>query len=83
MAILLEHKSATEERLAAGSGMAAGNAKVTYEDEDEQNDAPKVLQETTLEFSFDKTPTLKARELVSLSHNLLASFAFYLIATLN
>jgi predicted nicotinamide N-methyase len=66
---LLEHKSATEERLAAGSGM--DNAKIREEVEDEdgnESDAsstgPRILQETVLEFGFEPSlPTLKAREL--------------------
>jgi predicted nicotinamide N-methyase len=62
----LEHSSATEERLAAGSGMD----KATIREEDEEDGekgssaSPKIIQETTLEFSFDASlPTLKAREL--------------------
>ncbi|KDO30179.1 hypothetical protein SPRG_05371 [Saprolegnia parasitica CBS 223.65] len=71
VALLLEHKSATEERLANNADLANGAAKLTLEDDDEDvaseaemKKQPRVLQETTLEFAFDATlPALKAREL--------------------
>ncbi|KAG9412773.1 hypothetical protein AC1031_015670 [Aphanomyces cochlioides] len=73
VALLLEHPSASDEKLAAGSGLATGDSKVTIEEEDDestipaaapQDNKPKILQETVLEFAFgDKKPTLKAREL--------------------
>lgn len=65
VATLLEHSSATEERLMAGSGM--DNATIREEDDEEDENAdgsPKIIQETVLEFGFQPSlPTLKAREL--------------------
>ncbi|TMW60214.1 hypothetical protein Poli38472_000256 [Pythium oligandrum] len=69
LGVLLEHKSASEERLAEGSGME--NAKIREEldetDDEESksgSNEPKIVQEMVLEFGFDKSlPTLKAREL--------------------
>lgn len=69
VAVLLEHKSASEERLAAGSDM--DNVKIREEDEegdavdgDDSTTSPKIIQETVMELSFDASlPTLKAREL--------------------
>lgn len=62
VAALLEHSSASEERLAAGSAM--DNATIREEDDEESGDSPKIIQETVLEFSFNPSyPTLKAREL--------------------
>ncbi|GLE06253.1 hypothetical protein PINS_up015495 [Pythium insidiosum] len=67
LSALLEHKSASEERLAAGSGM--DNARIREETEDDEDPAaestgPKILQETVLEFGFDPSlPSLRAREL--------------------
>lgn len=66
MSALLEHKSATEERLVAGSMM--DNANIREEDDDDEdsgdNSAPKIIQETVLQFGFDEAlPVLKAREL--------------------
>ncbi|KAJ0401195.1 hypothetical protein P43SY_007614 [Pythium insidiosum] len=66
LSTLLEHKSASEERLAAGSGM--DNARIREETDDEEDPAtsagPKILQETVLEFGFDSSlPSLRAREL--------------------
>lgn len=68
---LLEHKSAAEERLVAGSMM--DNARVREEEvEDDDDDAseatdsasPKIIQETVLQFRFDPSlPVLRAREL--------------------
>lgn len=67
---LLEHTSATEERLVAGSMM--DNASIREEDADEDdeskdgddNSSPKIIQETVLQFGFDDAlPVLKAREL--------------------
>uniref|UniRef100_K3WA79 MYND-type domain-containing protein n=1 Tax=Globisporangium ultimum (strain ATCC 200006 / CBS 805.95 / DAOM BR144) TaxID=431595 RepID=K3WA79_GLOUD len=69
LSALLEHKSATEERLVAGSVM--DNATIREEDEEEEtkdddgeDGSPKIIQETVLQFGFDKAlPVLKAREL--------------------
>ncbi|KAF0685747.1 Aste57867_22355 [Aphanomyces stellatus] len=69
VAALLEHSSASDEKLAAGSGLATGDSKVTIEDEEDDDDAssapkPKIIQETVLEFAFaDSLPSVKAREL--------------------
>ncbi|DAZ97381.1 TPA: hypothetical protein N0F65_003404 [Lagenidium giganteum] len=66
LAALLEHKSATEERLAAGSGMDNATIREEEEGDDEEatDGAPKILQETVLDFQFQKDlPVLKAREL--------------------
>ncbi|KAF1329705.1 Ankyrin repeat-containing protein yar1, partial [Globisporangium splendens] len=70
LSALLEHKSATEERLVAGSVM--DNATIREEDDeeeetkgdDDEGGSPKIIQETVLQFGFDKAlPVLKAREL--------------------
>ncbi|TYZ61353.1 hypothetical protein PybrP1_009718 [[Pythium] brassicae (nom. inval.)] len=74
---LLEHKSAAEERLVAGSMM--DKASIREEDGDAEGDdgadgeskageidsaAPKIIQETVLQFGFDASlPVLRAREL--------------------
>lgn len=70
MSALLEHNSATEERLVAGSVM--DNATIREEDDDGDDESkeessggsPKIIQETVLQFGFEKSlPVLKAREL--------------------
>ncbi|POM63267.1 hypothetical protein PHPALM_27444, partial [Phytophthora palmivora] len=66
LAMLLEHSSATEERLAEGTGMGKDSIKEEIEEEADEADSnsPKVLQETVLEFNFAPgLPTLRAREL--------------------
>lgn len=69
MSALLEHKSATEERLVAGSMMDKASIREEEVDDDEEeeskaSEAPKIIQETVLQFGFDTTlPVLKAREL--------------------
>uniref|UniRef100_M4BPT1 MYND-type domain-containing protein n=1 Tax=Hyaloperonospora arabidopsidis (strain Emoy2) TaxID=559515 RepID=M4BPT1_HYAAE len=67
LTMLLEHGSATEERLAEGTGMGKDALKEEIEEEGEEIDSsatPKVLQETVLEFDFvPGLPTLRAREL--------------------
>ncbi|CAI5726319.1 unnamed protein product [Hyaloperonospora brassicae] len=67
LTMLLEHSSATEERLAEGTGMGKDALKEEVEEEEGEeadSSAPKVLQETVLEFSFvPGLPTLRAREL--------------------
>ncbi|RLN14509.1 hypothetical protein BBJ28_00013498 [Nothophytophthora sp. Chile5] len=67
LAMLLEHSSASEERLAAGTGMDKGSIREDIEEEEAEateSDAPKILQETVLDFRFAPgLPTLRAREL--------------------
>lgn len=66
LAMLLEHSSATEERLAEGTGMGKDAIKEEVEEEGDEADSntPKVLQETVLEFDFAPgLPTVLAREL--------------------
>ncbi|KAF1774689.1 S-adenosyl-L-methionine-dependent methyltransferase [Phytophthora cactorum] len=66
LAMLLEHNSATEERLAEGTGMGKNAIKEEIEEDGDEADSnsPKVLQETVLEFNFAPgLPTLRAREL--------------------
>ncbi|CAI5704001.1 hypothetical protein KXD40_002452 [Peronospora effusa] len=66
LAMLLEHSSATEERLAEGTGIDQDAIKEEIEKEGDEadNSSPKVLQETVLEFKFAPgLPTLRAREL--------------------
>ncbi|KAL7693599.1 putative Zinc finger, MYND-type, lysine methyltransferase, ankyrin repeat-containing [Plasmopara halstedii] len=65
LAMLLEHSSATEERLAEGTGMGKDAIKEEIEEVDDcDSRLSKVLQETVLEFEFAPgLPTLKAREL--------------------
>ncbi|KAJ8539019.1 hypothetical protein ON010_g12852 [Phytophthora cinnamomi] len=66
VAMLLEHSSASEERLAEGTGMGKDAIKEEVEEDGDEADAnsPKVLQETVLEFDFAPgLPTLRAREL--------------------
>lgn len=74
--MLLEHKSATEERLVAGSMMdkasfreeeengAGDDANGESKASDSSSVAPQIIQETVLQFSFDASlPVLRAREL--------------------
>lgn len=66
LAMLLEHSSATEEKLAAGTGMGEDAIREEVEEDTEGSttSSPKVLQETVLEFKFAPgLPTLRAREL--------------------
>ncbi|RHY39028.1 hypothetical protein DYB38_002092 [Aphanomyces astaci] len=69
MALLLEHSSASDDKLAAGSGLATGDSKLTIEGEDDDVEPcsskkqPKIIQETVLDFDFGATPILHAREL--------------------
>lgn len=66
VAMLLEHSSASEERLAEGTGMGKDAIKEEVEEDGDESDSnsPKVLQETVLEFNFAPgLPTLRAREL--------------------
>ncbi|KAG7386635.1 hypothetical protein PHYPSEUDO_015419 [Phytophthora pseudosyringae] len=66
LAMLLEHGSATEERLAEGTGMGKDAIKEEIEEEGDEagSNSPRVLQETVLEFDFAPgLPTLRAREL--------------------
>lgn len=67
MAILLEHSSATEERLAEGTGMDKDAIKEETEIDNDHKlelSLPKILQETVLEFEFaPDLPTLRIREL--------------------
>jgi predicted nicotinamide N-methyase len=66
VAMLLEHGSATEERLAEGTGMGKDAIKEEVEEDGDETDsnAPKVLQETVLDFDFvPGLPILRAREL--------------------
>ncbi|RHY31257.1 hypothetical protein DYB32_003790 [Aphanomyces invadans] len=74
VAALLEHSSASDEKLAAGSGLASGNSKITIEDEDQDDtkDAsykkePCIIQETVLEFDFGIQPTLRAQDITGVS----------------
>lgn len=63
--MLLEHNSASEERLAEGTGMGEDAIKEELEESDNSGSKlPKVLQETVLEFQFaPELPKLRAREL--------------------
>ncbi|RLN45311.1 hypothetical protein BBJ28_00009237 [Nothophytophthora sp. Chile5] len=68
LAMLLEHSSASEERLAAGTGMGKESIREDIEEEEEteatESGTPKILQETVLDFRFAPgLPTLRAREL--------------------
>ncbi|CAH0473743.1 unnamed protein product [Peronospora belbahrii] len=66
LAMLLEHSSATEERLAEGTGMGQDAIKEEIEKEGDEVDcsSPNILQEKVLEFDFvPGLPTLRAREL--------------------
>ncbi|KAG2522487.1 hypothetical protein BBO99_00005835 [Phytophthora kernoviae] len=67
LAMLLEHSSASEEKLAAGTGMGEDSVREEVEEDKEgstDSNVPKILQETALEFNFAPgLPTLRAREL--------------------
>ncbi|KAI9908759.1 hypothetical protein PsorP6_016664 [Peronosclerospora sorghi] len=66
LSMLLEHSSATEERLAEGTGMGKDAIKEEIEEEgdDVASRSPKILQETVLEFKFASgLQSLRVREL--------------------